>query len=154
MKATQFQRYFQNYLQKESAKEVQFSSLNREEKIEYLMSQLNDIDFSKMNIQTEKEVEIAKLSKDLRFELIEKAAKQGDLELIKNLSLNQGVTNVIISQPFEKCSISAQLNFLEKEYQNRFEALPENVQVEILGGDNFVEFIKFCHSELEKLGRI
>ena len=109
MKTTQFERYFQNYLQKETAKEVQFSSLNREEKIEFLMNQLNDIDFSKMNIQTEKEVEIAKLSKDLRFELIEKAAKQGDLELIKNLSLNQGVANVIISQPFEKCSISAQL---------------------------------------------
>ena len=153
MKTQQFERLFKNFMQKESSKLVSFDSLNREEKIEYLLSQLPEVNVSKVNITTEKEMEISKLSKDVRFELIQKATKEQNFELIKNLATGKGVATVSVSLPFEKCSISSQLNYLEKAYQTEFEKLPDEVEQQILGGENFEKFIQFCSEELSKLNK-
>lgn len=150
MKTTQFERLFKNFIEKESKKSVSFDNLNREEKIDYLLQSL-DIDTSSVFISTEKEMDIAKLSKDIRFEQIQKATAAQNFDLIAKLAKGEGFVNIVCSVPFEKSSIAAQLNYLEKEYQKLNGSLPDKIEVDILGGENFEEFIKFCYERINSV---
>ena len=150
MKAREFERLFNNFANKAQSKAVDYSSLTRDEKISHL-HQVLEIDTTGIVISTEKEIEIEKLSKDVRFELIQKATQQQNIELICKLATGKGSANVICSLPFEKCSISSQLNFLETEYRNKYNELPNQVEVAILGGDNFYKFIEFCSNKITEM---
>lgn len=150
MKAQEFERLFNNLATKAQSKTVDYSVLSRDEKISHL-NQVLEIDTVNVIISAEKEVEIEKLSKDVRFELIQKATQQQNLELITRLATGKGVANVVCSLPFEKCSISAQLNFLETEYRRKFNELPQQVEVAILGGENFYKFIEFCSAKIAEM---
>lgn len=147
MKTTDFERLYNNFINKAESKAVDYSTLNREDKIQHLVSVLN-LDTANISISTTKEMEIEKLSKDLRFQLIQDATAAQDFELIAALATGRGLANVSVTLPFEKSSIAAQLNYLEREYLKDNECLPTEVTVDILGGENFKEFIRFCAEKL------
>ena len=151
MTTKEFERLFNNFLGKPEFKKVNYSDLTREEKIFHLLSVM-EIDTTSIEIFTEKETEICKMSKDLRFQLIEEATRKQNFDLITKLATGVGFANVVCSLTFKKCSTSAQLNYLETEYKKRvgFGRLPEIVEVSILGGDNFRKFIEFCADKLNK----
>lgn len=148
MKTQQFERIFQNMLNREESKNQSFDSLTREEKISYFIDSLN-IQTSGLKIASEKEMEVSKLSKDLRFELIQKAAAAGNLEEVSKLSLAIGSVKVRILTDFEKATITDKLDYLQKEYLKTNDHLPEKIEVEVLGGQNFRDFVEFAYNMLQ-----
>lgn len=147
MTQKEFERIFNNYAAKAVSKSVNYSELTRDEKISYLLSSVEVA--TGTEIKSSKEIEIAKLSKDVRFELIQKATQEQNFELITRLATGVGSADVVVSVPFEKAGVSAQLNFLEKMYKDVNGNLPESVEVDILGGENFYEFIRFAYQMIE-----
>jgi preprotein translocase subunit SecA len=148
MKKQQFERIFQNMLNREENKNQSFESLTREEKINFFIDSLN-IQVDGLKIASEKEIEISKLSKDLRFELIQKAAAAGNLEEVSKLSLAIGSVKVRILTDFEKATITDKLDYLQKEYLKTNDHLPEKIEVEVLGGQNFRDFVEFAYNMLQ-----
>lgn len=148
MKKQQFERIFQNMLNREENKNQSFESLTREEKISYFIDSLN-IQVDGLKISSEKEMEVSKLSKDLRFELIQKAAAAGNLEEVSKLSLAVGSVKVRILTDFEKATITDKLDYLQKEYLKANDHLPEKIEVEVLGGQNFRDFVEFAYNMIQ-----
>lgn len=147
MTTKDFKRIYNNYAAKAASKSVNYSDLTRDEKITYLLSVVDVAPGTE--IKSSKEIEIAKLSKDVRFELIQKATQEQNFELITRLATGVGSAEVVVAVPFEKAGVSAQLNFLEKMYKDENGNLPTSVEVDILGGDNFFAFIRFAYQMIE-----
>ena len=152
MKQSEMTRLFNNFMNKAESKQVEFESLNREDKVSYLLGQL-EIDTDQVFITTSKEMEISKLSKDYRFQLINKAAAAGDMDLVVRLSTCQGTAVCECTETFEKAGITAQLNYLTKVYKEKYDSLPALVEVDILGGQNFIDFIAFCQQKIEEMNK-
>lgn len=161
MKQNEMLRLFNNFMSKAETKckpystiegETKIQGLTREEKVSYLLSAL-DIDTTEVVLKSEKEIEVEKLSKDYRFQLIAEAAAKQDLELVTKLSTCIGFVTIECNKPFAEAGINAQLNYLEKEYLKIHNSLPEEVEVDILGGKNFIEFIEFCQTKIAEMNQ-
>lgn len=140
-----FERYFKTFISRAENKTADFSTLTREEKINHLASKLNFIP-EYVEISSIKTIDAAKLSKDVRFQLIQEATSKKDLELVTKLATGSGEVEVRCNTSFADATIASQLAYLEKEYINSFGSLPTEIEVKILGGDNFRKFIEYCHN--------
>lgn len=140
-----FERYFKTFISRAESKSADFSTLTREEKINHLASKLNFV-AEGVEISSVKTIDASKLSKDIRFQLIQEATMKQDLNLVTKLAMGSGEVEVHCSTPFNEATISSQLAYLEKEYINTFGSLPTEIEVEILGGDNFRKFIEYCNN--------
>lgn len=142
-----FERYFKTFISRAENRSADFSTLTREEKINHLSSAL-DFNPDGVNISSIKIIDASKLSKDVRFQLIQEATMKQDLDLVTKLAMGSGEVEVHCNTPFAEATISSQLAYLEKEYINTFGSLPTEIEVEILGGDNFRKFIEYCNEYL------
>lgn len=149
MRNQDFERYFKTFMNRASQKEQLFENLTKEEKIDYLLSVMN-INAADEVVTITKEVEICKLSKDVRFSEIQKASLQGNMELVQKLAMGEGLINIDVITSFEKATQTAQLDHLTKIHIDRIGSMPETVTVDVLGGDNFKAFIDFCYNEIHK----
>lgn len=140
-----FERYFKTFISRAENRVADFSSLTREEKINHLASKLN-FNPEGVNISSVKTIDASKLSKDVRFQLIQEATQKQDLALVTKLAMGSGEVDVPCSTKFTDATISSQLAYLEKEYINTFGSLPTEIEVKILGGDNFRKFIEYCNN--------
>lgn len=145
MKNQDFARLLETFVTRTETKQTDYDNLSREEKIQFCLSGLQIENLNAIMIKTTKVVEIAKLSKDHRFELIEQASKAGDMAKVTALALAKGEIEIEISKPFQQATLTAQLDWAQSEYIKKVGSIPGQVTLPNLGGENFKRFIDFCY---------
>ena len=151
MKNQDFARLLETFVNRAETKQADYENLSREEKIQFCLSGLEIDNLNEILVKTSKVVEIAKLSKDYRFQLIQEYSLSGDMETVKSLAMADGNIEIEISKPFPQATLASQLDWAQNEYIKKVGSLPQSVTLPNLGGENFRKFVEFCHEYFNQL---